>query len=88
MKDRIKIAMGQEKDIAISTFYWRMKKYGSPFKKKDGREKLFIGGRRAVDIARENNIPEKVFRARMKKGWSLYRSATQPVKRYGANKDE
>jgi hypothetical protein len=84
MKDKIRIAMEQEKGTAMSTFYWRMKKYGSPFKKQDGREKHFIGGRRAMDIAKENGIPDKVFRARIKAGWTAYRSATQPIRKYGA----
>lgn len=84
MKDKIRIAIEQEKDIAISTFYWRMRTYGSPFKKKDRREKHFIGDRRAMDVARENGIPDNVFRARIKAGWTVYRSATQPMRKYRA----
>ena len=79
MKDNIRIAMRKEPNLSLSTFYWRMKNYGTPYKHHDGREKHFIGGKLAVEVAQENGISATLFRARMKKGWTSYRAATQPA---------
>ena len=88
IKDKIILAAQKEPSIAISTLYWRMKRYGTPFKKQDGREKHFIEGRRAMDVARENGVPDTLFRARLRSGWTAWRAATQPVRAYKGKSNE
>lgn len=88
IKDKIILAAQKEPNIAISTLYWRMKRYGTPFKKQDGREKHFVEGRRAMDVARENGIPDALFRTRLRSGWTAWRAATQPARAYKRKNDE
>lgn len=82
IKDKIILAAQKEPNIAISTLYWRMRRYGTPFKKRDGREKHFVEGRRAMDVAKENGISDAQFRERMRNGWEPWLAATRPVRTY------
>lgn len=88
IKDKIILAAQKEPNTAISTLYWRMRRYGTPFKKQDGREKHFIEGRRAVDVARENGIPDTLFRARLRNGWTPWFAATRPARAYKRKANE
>lgn len=88
IKDKITLAAQKEPNIAISTLYWRMKRYGTPFKKRDGREKHFIEGRRAMDVAKENGISEMQFRSRVRNGWTPWLAATRPVRAYKRKTNE
>ena len=88
IKDKIILAAQKEPNTSISTLYWRMRKYGTPFKKRDGRGKHFVDGRRAMDVAKENGISDAQFRERMRNGWEAWRAATQPVRRYKGKSNE
>lgn len=88
MKDNIKLVLAKEKRLSVQAIYWRIKRYGSPYKKHDGREKLFIGDKRAVDVAKKNGISEILFRGRIKRGWTVERAATQPARVAGRAKNE
>ena len=78
IKDKIIIASKKQPNLSISTLYWRMKRYGTPYKPRDGRTKHMLDGRPAVELAMENGISYDLFYSRLKSGWTSYRAATQP----------
>lgn len=39
-------------------------------------------GRYALDVARENNIPDETMRMRIRRGWDPLRAATEPARGY------
>ena len=80
IKDKIIMASKKQPNLSMSTLYWRMKRYGTPYKPRDGRTKYIIDGRPAVELAMENGISYDRFYNRLKAGWTSHRAATQPLR--------
>lgn len=77
----IKSVLELEPNIDKRTIYNRIYKKGNPFKN-DTRITLTIKGKPAIEIARENGIPDRTFYNRcygLK--WTVERSATTPIMR-------
>mgnify|MGYP006956053516 CR=1 FL=1 len=78
----IKMVKEYEPLVSKGTIYNRIYRKGTPFRN-DTRVTLTVNGQPAIEIARENGIPDAIFYNRVyAKHWTAERSANTPVRSY------
>ena len=79
MRDKIKVALKDERNGSIQAIYARIRKYGTPFKTVDGRYKY---GTEPALVDKDGLSRQQIY-YRIKHGWNINKAKT-----FVRNKDE
>ena len=72
MRDKIKVALKDKRNGSMQAIYARIRKYGTPFKTKDGRCKY---GLEPV-LTEHDGLTRQQIHYRIKHGWSIEKAKT------------
>ena len=70
MKDKIKVALKDERNGSIQAIYARIRKYGTPFKTFDGRYKYGT----EPTMVDKDGLSRQAIHYRVKHGWTIKRA--------------